>query len=112
MRSNLPCGLVSQRHGASFSTSCDGFPPLPTRPGLLGLTGSNDLRAVIEGAGKGELRSQLGLDMFTYRVRKYIGAYTAALDGKVRALALHYWSSLSVMETDDWTAGTAASRGS
>ncbi|PNW70194.1 hypothetical protein CHLRE_17g709850v5 [Chlamydomonas reinhardtii] len=59
---------------------------LNKKSGLLGLTGSNDLRAVIEGAGKGELRSQLGLDMFTYRVRKYIGAYTAALDGKVDAV--------------------------
>ncbi len=60
--------------------------PIPwlTRTGLLGLTGSNDLRTVIEGAAQGAARSQLGLDMFTYRVRKYIGAYTAALDGKVR----------------------------
>ncbi|KAG2438066.1 hypothetical protein HXX76_005676 [Chlamydomonas incerta] len=59
---------------------------LNKKSGLLGLTGSNDLRTVIEGAAKGEPRSQLGLDMFTYRVRKYIGAYTAALDGKVDAV--------------------------
>lgn len=55
----------------------------PIRAGLLGLTGSNDLRTVIEGAGKGEPRSQLGLDMFVRRVRKYIGAYMAMLDGQV-----------------------------
>lgn len=52
--------------------------------GLLGVTGASDLRAVIDAAHKGDSRAQLGLDMFVYRVRKYIGAYTAALDGKVR----------------------------
>ncbi|KAG2454195.1 hypothetical protein HYH02_001230 [Chlamydomonas schloesseri] len=59
---------------------------LNKKSGLLGLTGSNDLRTVIEGAGKGEARSQLGLDMFVRRVRKYIGAYMAVLDGQVDAV--------------------------
>ncbi|GIL44892.1 hypothetical protein Vafri_2348 [Volvox africanus] len=56
------------------------------KSGLLGLTGSNDLRAVIEGAQRGEPRSELGLAMFVYRVQKYIGAYWAALGGKVDAV--------------------------
>nr|ALD82623.1 ackB [Platydorina caudata] len=59
---------------------------LNKKSGLLGLTGSNDLRAVIEGAQHGETRSALGLAMFVYRVQKYIGAYTAALGGKVDAV--------------------------
>lgn len=52
--------------------------------GLLGVAGASDLRAVIDAAAKGDARSQLGLDMHVYRVRKYIGAYMAALDGEVR----------------------------
>uniref|UniRef100_A0A7S0S850 Probable acetate kinase n=1 Tax=Chlamydomonas leiostraca TaxID=1034604 RepID=A0A7S0S850_9CHLO len=69
-----------------------GLPPkeidtlLNKKSGLLGVCGANDLRAVIEGAQKGNERSQLALDMFVYRVRKYIGAYTAALDGHVDAI--------------------------
>nr|ALD82615.1 ackB [Pandorina morum] len=59
---------------------------LNKKSGLLGLTGSNDLRAVIDGAHRGEPRSVLGLAMFVYRVQKYIGAYTAALLGKVDAV--------------------------
>lgn len=34
----------------------------------------------------GDERSRLALDMFVYRVRKYIGAYSAALNGRVDAL--------------------------
>lgn len=59
------------------------FPPSPLQ-GLLGLTGSNDLRAVIEAADRGDPRARLGLAMFVYRVRKYIGSYMAVLDGQVR----------------------------
>ncbi|KAG2499836.1 hypothetical protein HYH03_002127 [Edaphochlamys debaryana] len=59
---------------------------LNKKSGLLGLTGSNDLRAVIEGAGEGDARCQLGLDMFVRRVRKYIGSYMAVLDGEVDAV--------------------------
>jgi acetate kinase len=34
----------------------------------------------------GDARARLALDMFVYRVRKYIGAYSAALSGRVDAL--------------------------
>jgi len=50
--------------------------------GLLGLSGaSNDMRDVEERAGKGDARSRLALEVFCYRVRKYIGAYAAAMGG-------------------------------
>jgi acetate kinase len=51
--------------------------------GLLGITGvSSDMREIMEAAKTedGE-RAQLGLDMFHYRIKKYIGAYIAALGG-------------------------------
>lgn len=50
--------------------------------GILGITGiSSDMREVEEAAEKGNWRASLGLDMFHYRIRKYIGAYAAALGG-------------------------------
>jgi len=51
--------------------------------GMLGITGvSSDMREIEKAAWKdGNERAQLGLDMFHYRIKKYIGAYTAALGG-------------------------------
>ena len=53
--------------------------------GLKGICGSNDMRIVIESARSGDEQSQLALAMYVYRIKKYIGAYTAAL-GDVDAL--------------------------
>ena len=50
--------------------------------GLLGVSGlSNDMRDVLEAAGRGEERAALALDVYCYRLRKYVGAYAAALGG-------------------------------
>ena len=50
--------------------------------GLYGISGtSNDMRDLLDEAGKGSARAQLAVDAFCYRVRKYIGAYFAAMDG-------------------------------
>jgi len=50
--------------------------------GLLGVSGiSNDVRDLEEKAGKGERKAKLALDIFAYRIRKYIGAYLAVLNG-------------------------------
>ena len=55
---------------------------LNKQSGLLGLSGvSNDMRKIIEAADKNNERSRLAFDIFCYRVKKYIGAYTAALNG-------------------------------
>jgi len=52
------------------------------KSGLLGVSGiSNDMREVEEAAQAGNERAQLAYDMFAYRLRKYIGAYAAAMDG-------------------------------
>jgi len=49
--------------------------------GLLGISGlSNDMRTLEENMGKHE-GAKLAIEMFSYRVLKYIGAYTAALGG-------------------------------
>ena len=58
---------------------------LNKKSGLLGLSGvSNDVRALVEASAANE-RARLALDVFCYRIRKYIGAYLAAL-GRAHAV--------------------------
>ena len=56
---------------------------LNERSGLLGLSGmSNDMRELLISAeGRPDSRAALAVDVFCYRVRKYIGAYLAVLGG-------------------------------
>jgi acetate kinase len=51
--------------------------------GLLGISGlTNDMRELIaEAEESGDRRARLAIDIFCYRVRKYIGAYLAAMNG-------------------------------
>jgi acetate kinase len=50
--------------------------------GLLGVSGlSNDMRTLETQADEGHQRSQLALEMFAYMIKKYIGAYAAAMGG-------------------------------
>jgi acetate kinase len=50
--------------------------------GMLGVSGvSSDMRDVEIAADNGNERAQLALKMYQYRVRKYIGAYAAAMGG-------------------------------
>ena len=52
------------------------------RSGLLGISGiSSDMRDLENAAKDGNERAQLALDMFAYRVKKFIGAYSAAMGG-------------------------------
>ena len=59
---------------------------LNTDSGLVGLTGSNDFREVSNRAGAGDHDAALAVEIVAYRIRKYIGAYAAAL-GRVDAIA-------------------------
>ena len=47
--------------------------------GLKGICGTNDMREIQSRAQGGDESAELALDMFCYRVRKYVGAYFAAL---------------------------------
>lgn len=54
--------------------------------GLLGVSGkSKDVRVIKEGKDKGDKRCGLALEMYAYRLKKYVGAYMAVL-GKVDAI--------------------------
>ena len=49
--------------------------------GMLGLTGYSDLRDIESQAEQGNAECQLALDMNAYRIRKFIGSYTAVMNG-------------------------------
>lgn len=52
------------------------------KSGVLGVSGvSSDMRDIEAAIAAGNERAKLALDMFEYRLLKYIGAYTAALNG-------------------------------
>ncbi|UOR05521.1 acetate kinase [Hymenobacter aerilatus] len=49
--------------------------------GMLGLTGFSDMRDITAALNQGDARAQLAYDLYAYRIRKYIGAYAAVLNG-------------------------------
>lgn len=50
--------------------------------GVLGISGvSSDMREVEAAAAEGNKRARLALEMYAYRIKKYIGAYAAAMGG-------------------------------
>lgn len=54
---------------------------LQKQSGMLGMTGYSDLRDIEANAENGDVDCQLALDMNAYRIKKYIGSYTAVLNG-------------------------------
>ncbi len=55
---------------------------LNKKSGVLGISGvSSDFRDLAQAASEGNKRAKLALDIFVYRVKKYIGAYAAAMGG-------------------------------
>lgn len=55
---------------------------LNRRSGILGISGlSSDFRDLESAANRGDERSQLAIDIFAYKVKKYIGGYVAAMGG-------------------------------
>ncbi len=50
--------------------------------GLTGVSGlSNDFRDILAGIANGNERARLAKEMYTYRIKKYIGQYAAAMGG-------------------------------
>lgn len=69
---------------------------LNRRSGMLGLTGSSDLRDVHDRIAAGDEEARLALGVYCHRLKKYIGAYIAIL-GPVDAIAF----TAGVGENDD-----------
>lgn len=49
--------------------------------GMKGLTGNSDMRDIKDAYEKGDEQAILAYEMYAYRIKKYIGAYAAALNG-------------------------------
>lgn len=55
---------------------------LNKKSGVLGITGiSSDMREIESANDEGNDRAKLALDMYSYRIKKYVGAYAAAMGG-------------------------------
>ncbi len=50
--------------------------------GLIGISGeSSDMREIIQAANENNKRAKYAIEMFAYKIKKYLGAYTAAMGG-------------------------------
>lgn len=76
------CYFMGTKLGMSFA-EIDRL--LNKESGLLGLSGHSDVRDIQARQAAGEAEAELALAMYTYRIKKYIGAYCAVL-GQVDAL--------------------------
>jgi acetate kinase len=65
--------------------------------GLKGVCGENDMRTIHQLADNGDEQAQLALDMFAYRIKKYLGAYFAVL-GRIDAIVF----TGGIGENDSW----------
>ncbi|RDV16607.1 acetate kinase [Pontibacter diazotrophicus] len=54
---------------------------LNKQSGMLGLTGHSDMRDISQEMNEGSHEAALAYDMYAYRIKKYIGAYAAVLNG-------------------------------
>jgi acetate kinase len=77
--------VIAYLHRVADVSAQDVDDQLNRDSGLLGLAGANDMREVHRRADAGSQDAQLALDVYCYRLRKYVGAYYAAL-GRVDAI--------------------------
>jgi acetate kinase len=54
---------------------------LNRRSGMLGLTGFSDMRDIRRAISEGDPDAKLAYEMYAYRIKKFVGAYAAVLDG-------------------------------
>jgi acetate kinase len=67
------------RHGGYDVEGLDDL--LHRRSGLYGLAGTNDFRDLGNAIDAGDRRARLAHEVYCHRIRKYVGAYLAVLDG-------------------------------
>ena len=71
--------FVADKHGFTPAEMSD---YMNKKSGFLGVSGvSSDNRDISAAAAKGDKKSQLVTDMLVYEIKKYIGAYAAAMNG-------------------------------
>jgi acetate kinase len=79
---DVDAGILAFLERAERLTVSQSEELLNKKSGLLGLSGiSSDMREVLKAADEGHHRALLALQAYCYRVRKYLGAYVAAMGG-------------------------------
>ena len=79
---DIDAGILSFLERTEGLSAAKSEEMLNKRSGLLGLSGvSSDVRELLKAADEGNARALLALKTYCYRVRKYIGAYIAAMGG-------------------------------
>ena len=79
---DIDAGAVLHMLGPGKIRMADMQTLLNQHSGLLGVSGiSNDMRELMTARSNGNERARIAIEMFCYRVRKFIGAYLAAMGG-------------------------------
>jgi acetate kinase len=79
---DVDAGVLAYLERTEKLTASQSEELLNRKSGLLGLSGvSSDMREILKAAEHGHHRALLALKTYCYRVRKYIGAYVAAMGG-------------------------------
>lgn len=79
---DVDAGILAFLERSEGLTATQSEEMLNKKSGLLGISGiSSDMREILKAADDGDARAILALKAYCYRVRKYIGAYAAAMEG-------------------------------
>jgi acetate kinase len=79
---DVDAGVLAFLERTDGQTATQSEEILNKKSGLLGLSGvSSDMREILKAADDGHARALVALKAYCYRVRKYIGAYVAAMGG-------------------------------
>jgi acetate kinase len=76
---DLDPAIVFHLHRVAGMPYSDVEALLTKESGLKGLCGDNDVREVVRRADSGDDAARLALEVYCYRIRKYVGAYYAAM---------------------------------
>lgn len=75
-------GLLNYLHEQAGMSPGEIDEMLNRQSGLAGLSGAgNDMRVILQKSTEGDADCQLAVQVFTHRIRKYIGAYAAVMGG-------------------------------
>ncbi len=79
---DVGAGALSYMMSQEKITIDEALDVMNKKSGILGISGkSSDLREVLEGMQQGDDKCRLAVEMVAYNIKKYVGAYVAALDG-------------------------------
>lgn len=71
--------FIGEKEGMSMAQLSE---VINKKSGVLGVSGvSSDMREIEEAISQGNERAKLALEMYDYRIKKYVGAFTAAMGG-------------------------------